>query len=629
MLAVVVAAAGSVAPSHALPGRTSVASVTSGEAQANGPTPATSVPDTTSPALSLDGLSVAFSSDASNLVSGDTNRVSDVFLRNLVKGTTKRVSLTASGAQPNGASYSPAMNVYGTKLAFVSEASNIVSGDTNGVADVFLRDLVTGSVKRISVSSSGAQANGPSNSPFVSLFGEWITFQSAATNLSSGDTNGLADAFLRDTKTSKTSRLTAPPLSQESPATAATQWTEQAQISYDGHFVSYVRVGTRNIPWNLPVDEAAGGLPGIPAQPNDLAPDAPDVPSAPVTTHALDVEAVRTHHVPSALDIYILDRQTHDVSRLPVPAQNLRIMNDHPALSADGRVIAFEQWRVLDKDDAIVRDPTDYKKIVTYDRVVKAFGLASVPTFGGGIIPPDGDSTDPSISAGGSIVSFISAATNLVTADTNGLPDVFVRDAPARTTSRASVSSTGAQSNASSARPSISYEGRQVVYASGATTLASADGNGQPDVFWRDRQTNTINRAPKMKAMPGVRQLDVGATYTLQVRATDADGDPMRFGILLHRAPTNSPIASQAPRGSSIDPATGMFSWTPTPDQAGPWLVLFWVTDARGDGSYDFVKVNVRNAAETAACALQDTDQTAYETYLTAGGPCIRSTYRG
>ncbi len=607
VLATLVASAGSLAPSQALPGVTRIASVTSAGAQANGPTPATSVPDTTSPAMSLDGLSVAFSSDASNLVSGDTNRAADVFLRNLVTGKTKRVSLTTRGTQPNGASYSPSLNVYGTKLAFVSEATNIVSGDTNGMADVFVRDLVSGSVKRISVSSSGTQANGPSNSPFVSLFGEWVTFQSAASNIFGNDTNGLPDAFLRDTRTNKTTLLLAPPLRQEVPNVNAAQWTEHAQISYDGHYVSYVRAATRNIPWKLTTDDAVAELPTVPSQPNDVAPDAPDVPAAPVRSHALDMDAVRAHHVASALDVYIFDRQTQAVTRVPVPAQNLKIMNDRPALSADGRIVAFEQWRVVDRDDAIVRDPTDYKKIVTYDRVVNAFGLASVPTFGGGVVPTDGDSYRPSISAGGSVVAFLSEATNFVTGDTNGLPDVFVRDAPARTTSRASIDSAGAQANASSWRPSISYEGRQVVYASAATNLAGTDRNNQIDVFWRDRQTNTVNRAPKVLPMPGVRDINAGEVYTLAVRATDADRDVIRYGVLLHIAPSKPPVASAMPRGSSIDPASGRFTWTPTPDQAGPWIVLFWATDARGDGTYDFVKINVRNAAETATCKSEAT----------------------
>ena len=94
-----------------------------------------------SPAISADGRFVAFDSEATNLVPGDTNDASDVFVRDRQTGTTRRVSVSSGGAQGNGASFDPAISADGRFVAFNSDATNLVPGDTNGAADVFVRTL--------------------------------------------------------------------------------------------------------------------------------------------------------------------------------------------------------------------------------------------------------------------------------------------------------------------------------------------------------------------------------------------------------------------------------------------------------------------------------------------------------
>jgi Tol biopolymer transport system component len=109
---------------------------------------------------------VAFSSAASNLVAGDTNGVTDVFLRDSQTGTTTRVSVDSSGAEAADASYEPSVNGDGRFIAFRSAATNLVAGDTNAMGDIFLRDTQTGTSTRVNLGAAGVQANASSMSPW-------------------------------------------------------------------------------------------------------------------------------------------------------------------------------------------------------------------------------------------------------------------------------------------------------------------------------------------------------------------------------------------------------------------------------------------------------------------------------
>lgn len=146
------------------------------------------------PASSSDGRFIAFDSLAWNLVPGDTNGVADAFVHDRQTGTTERVSVATGSTQGNAASGSTlspsvAISTDGRFVAFTSTASNLVPGDTNGTTDVFVRDRQTGTTERVSVSSAGAQANDASTDPAISGDGTLVAFFSAASNLVPNDTN--------------------------------------------------------------------------------------------------------------------------------------------------------------------------------------------------------------------------------------------------------------------------------------------------------------------------------------------------------------------------------------------------------------------------------------------------------
>ena len=151
------------------------------------------------PSISANGSIVVFESDATNLVSGDDNGVSDIFARDTLSQITFRVSVSTAGDAGDLASFAPAISADGRFVAFHSDATNLVAGDTNGLTDVFVHDLSTGETVRVSVDSLGKEATGgPSSSPAISADGRFIGFKSDATNLVSGDTNGFRDVFFRD-----------------------------------------------------------------------------------------------------------------------------------------------------------------------------------------------------------------------------------------------------------------------------------------------------------------------------------------------------------------------------------------------------------------------------------------------
>jgi archaellum component FlaF (FlaF/FlaG flagellin family) len=155
-------------------------------------------------AISADGRYVTFSSSANNVVPGDTNNRGDIFLYDRQTGSTSRVSVDSSGNQSNGYSRLPDISADGRYVTFVSDANNLLPGDTNRAEDIFLYDRLTGITTRVSTDSSGNQSNGDSLYPAISADGRYVTFNSAANNLVPGDTNNRGDIFIRDLSDSPT-----------------------------------------------------------------------------------------------------------------------------------------------------------------------------------------------------------------------------------------------------------------------------------------------------------------------------------------------------------------------------------------------------------------------------------------
>lgn len=163
------------------------------------------------PQVSDDGRFVVYMSDASNLVSGDTNGKTDIFRTDLSNGKTQRISTTASGGQLKGVSRRPRINSTASIVAFVSTAANVVPGDTNGIADIFVRNLGAGTLKRISVTPKGGQLSVQSYSPSVSFDGKIVGFQTDSfsdptVNSWCGSTADALQIIMKHTiSTSKTS----------------------------------------------------------------------------------------------------------------------------------------------------------------------------------------------------------------------------------------------------------------------------------------------------------------------------------------------------------------------------------------------------------------------------------------
>jgi subtilisin family serine protease len=152
----------------------------------------------TNPKISADGRYVTFRSTSTDLVSGDTNNATDIFIHDTITGTTEFVSVSTSGTLANGTSFAHVISADGQHVAFESQATNLVTGDTNGVMDVFVRDLTNGTTTRVSIHSNGTQATMLCVRPSISGDGRLVAFQTDSPNLVSNDTNGAADLFVHD-----------------------------------------------------------------------------------------------------------------------------------------------------------------------------------------------------------------------------------------------------------------------------------------------------------------------------------------------------------------------------------------------------------------------------------------------
>lgn len=188
-----------------------------------------------SPSLSGDGRWVAFASEADDLDDrGDLNLQSDVFVADRTAGTIRRVSDASATVQGNADSRSPSLSADGTRLVFQSRADNLVPGDSNGVEDIFLKDLRTGQTTRVSVSSSGAAANRGSERPFLAGGGHHVVFTSFASNLVDGDDNRARDVFVRDLQSGTTECV-----SRSVSGAFGDADSEGAVVSADGRFVVF------------------------------------------------------------------------------------------------------------------------------------------------------------------------------------------------------------------------------------------------------------------------------------------------------------------------------------------------------------------------------------------------------
>jgi Tol biopolymer transport system component len=409
-------ATGAIAPvDAAVPGMTRQ-SVSSAEAQGNGPS--------RDPYLSASGRYLAYSSQATNLVANDRNGAEDVFLRDRRSGSTMRVSVARSGDEADGASGDASLSDDGAYVAFTSEATNLVTGDTNGVSDVFVKNLATGGVRRVNVSPSGAESPAGAGGAQISGNGRYVTFLSSATDLTSDPSDGVTAAFLRDLRTG-TTRL----VSRRPDGSAAE--AHDVSISRDGRRVAFGSPdpiagggggGNNSVAYvfstttgntRFAMVPPPGGT-GVDASWDDGV-FAPQI-SANGRYLALITDAwgYAAGDDGESDDVYVIDLATRAIT---VATQDIAIEDfDWPnqlALSGNGRVVAF----------GLMDSSTGMWKHYVHDR--RAGITRPVPA-------------DTSTSAGfgitldgtGRLVGVMSSASDLVAGDTNGVADVFTWRVP-------------------------------------------------------------------------------------------------------------------------------------------------------------------------------------------------------
>jgi Tol biopolymer transport system component len=408
-------------PLSATSGFTTLVSVSTGGVQGIGHSGAGNI--------TADGRYVTFFSTSNTLAPEDTDTFFDVFVRDLLLGTTTLVSVASDGTKGLGSSSWPFITDDGRYVVFQSDARNLVPGGTNGRQHIFVRDRQAGITDLVSVSTQGAQATQISDIGNISADGRYVVFSSYASNLVARDTNGSPDVFIRDRLMRTTQRVSVS--SQGQQANGSSFW---ARISANGRFVAFVSVAT-----NIVGNDANG----------------------------------------TVEDIYVRDLQTGTVRRVSVSSTGVQgnSVSTIPFISHDGRYVAFTSFarNLVPNDTNLSWD--------VFLRDLQA-GTTERVSLGTNGAQGNHDSQRPYFSPDLRFVAFDSLASNMVDGDTNGRLDVFVRDRLAGTTSRVSVSSSGEQGNAHSDHASVSADGQRIAFHSSASNMVPGDINGERmDVF--------------------------------------------------------------------------------------------------------------------------------------------------
>jgi len=483
--------------------------------------------DSMNPSISGDGRYVAFQSSSNNLVLNDTNNAQDIFVHDRTTGLTSRVSVTSSGAQVsnNGStSVGPKLSNDGRYVAFSSYASGLVAGDTNGTWDVFVYDRTTGSIVRANTSSIGIEANGRSSDLAITGDGAYIVFASDATNLVSGDTNAATDIFFANVS------FPAPNFAPTDLSLSATTINENvATNTVVGNFsstdpdtgntftyslasgtgstdnASFSIINGNQLSINVSPDYETKSSYSIRIRTTDqgglfyekaLTIGVNNLNDAPILVNnaAIPVNQGTAVTITSAL-LQTTDQDntaaqlTYTLTNLP-SAGTLKLSGN--ALAVGGK---FTQDDINNSRVTYLQSgsssTSDNFGFTVSDSTPST--LIPVSTNASGV-QGNSYSFSPIISGNGRYVAFYSSASNLVSGDTNGVRDVFIKDLQTGTIVRASTSTSGSQSNGDSFFASLSTDGRYVAFYSKASNLVSGDTNNASDIFVKDLQTGILTR---------------------------------------------------------------------------------------------------------------------------------------
>lgn len=410
--------------------------------------------------ISADGRYVVWMSRATNLVPNDTNGAIDGFMHDRESRTTIRITEAPGGIQANGPSFDPHVNHDGRIVAFLSDADNLVPGDTNGKRDVFVRDLVAGTIQRVSVDSAGVQSDDHSYRVALSGDGNLVLFDSYASNLVPGDGNGHSDVFAHDLTTGITTCVSVDDLGQI--GSGGILGSTDPAVSEDGRYVGFA--------------------------------------SDDVTLVANDGNGLA--------DCFLHDRTLGRTIRISVDSLGNEAVGGrsvNTTVSHDGRYTAYQSQAI----NLVPGDTNGVTDVFLYDLLTGQTTCVS-PGLAGA--PANGGSYDAAITDDGFFVAYHSSASNMVAGDVNGQTDVFIHDWRTGVTECVSNGLAGAPGDSGSRSPQVNYDGRIVTFDSRATNLVTGDTNNQKDIFVHTRAP-TGPTLTVTGSCPGMVTLDVsGAT---------------------------------------------------------------------------------------------------------------------
>jgi len=390
------------------------------------------------PVFSPDGTKVLFQSAATNLT-GASNGIRQLYVKTLANGIVRMVSSSAAGVAGDGATYhKPVFSADGTKVLFTSNAGNLVPGDTNGAADVFEKNLTTGAIRRLSTSSTGAQGDFGGSDGRYSPDRKSIVFLSYSTNLIATDTNGYTDVFVKELATGKVRRVS---LTWDHKQTNDNSG-ENVVYSPDGKKIAFNSAASNLVPGDtngnldifirdlatgaiarVNVNKAGGQSNGWDDAPPVFHPNGKEVVFVGVGTNMIAGDTNGT------ADIFAKNPTTGTVRRLSLSRSGHQLTgySTQPAFDASGNVFAF----VTTGSDALTIAPppaagpmvAPLAEVIVKNAATGKTVRVSTTLAG---VKADGSSADPDVSADGKLVAFSSLATNLVAGDTNGVEDVFV-----------------------------------------------------------------------------------------------------------------------------------------------------------------------------------------------------------